>query len=809
MKRCWNCQRENLDTASYCANCGAELRSPRDGDTLQVGQTMNNGQYRIVRRLGAGGMGAIYLAQNTQAFDRPCVVKEMITYYQPGEEQRAHERFEQEARTLAALKHPGIPDMYGYFSERGRNYIVMEYIEGDNLEQFVTHESRSGERVVARRLDTEQVVHYGVEICRVLEYLAQVKPEPVVHNDIKPANIIIDRNSQQAVLVDFGTARTRYVQPAQGQPDPNRDSVYGTVGYAAPELYQGRAVPQSDVFSLAATMYHLLTDDDPAENPFKWPRMDRIPQPLQGTLQRALAPEISARLDATQFRKELELYRAGESDTIRPLTFPEGNVATTLTGFLDLALRYWEYARQAFYDGTLDAWLRQSLHDPVTANRVRALAQEYATVPDAALDTFVREFNPRIPLPQLSLDPATVTLQVARRGDTPQAQMTLTNAGPGASYGAIETSVSWLQVEPKAYTLPPGERLDLQVKVEGRSVPSGTTPGQVRIAPQTGRVVEAQVTVTRGRARPPATPTPVQAPQAQPAPARRRPLGRVVALLLLVLALGGAAAVLITTLPRQGNVDAGISALQESDWATAIRQLQRLDPQDEARVRQVGSVLDGMAVSVPGGSFEMGSDSGAPDQQPAHEATVSSLMMDRFEVTNAQYQRFVLSTGHAAPAGWAGGRYPSGRAMHPVTGVTWEDAQGYCDWLQKRLPSEAEWEYAARGEQGRMYPWGDEPDAARANVRDNRGPGGRGDAAPVGSHPQDITPLGILDLAGNVHEWTADRYGPYQVPHNPPSEGNRIVVRGASWDTYHDTAATRNWANQDATAEDLGFRCVK
>jgi serine/threonine protein kinase len=374
MKRCWNCQRENLDTASYCANCGAELRSAH-GDTLQLGQTMNNGQYRIVRRLGAGGMGAIYLAQNTQAFDRLCVVKEMITYYQPGEEQRAQERFEQEARTLAALKHPGIPDMYGYFTERGHNYIVMEYIEGEDLEDLVTHESRSGERVAARPLDAEQVVRYGVEICRVLEYLSQVQPEPVVHNDIKPGNIIIDRNSGQAVLVDFGTARTRYVHPMQGQPDPQRDSVYGTVGYAAPELYQGQAVPKSDVFSLAATLYHILTDDDPAEDIFKWPAMERLPQPLRGTLERALAPEVNARLDATKLRQELEAYRAAQSDTIRPLTFPEGNLATSLTGFLDLSLRYWEYARQAMYDGTLDAWLRQSLHDPVAANRVRELAR--------------------------------------------------------------------------------------------------------------------------------------------------------------------------------------------------------------------------------------------------------------------------------------------------------------------------------------------------------------------------------------------------------------------------------------------------
>jgi len=108
-----------------------------------------------------------------------------------------------------------------------------------------------------------------------------------------------------------------------------------------------------------------------------------------------------------------------------------------------------------------------------------------------------------------------------------------------------------------------------------------------------------------------------------------------------------------------------------------------------------------------------------------------------------------------------------------------------------------------------MYPWGDEPASQRANVRDSLGPGAQADSAAVGSHPQDSTPLGILDLAGNVREWTADRYAAYQVPHTPPKEGRRIVVRGASWDTYHDTAAARNWEDQDMAAADLGFRCVR
>ncbi|MBM3189606.1 MAG: hypothetical protein FJZ90_12885, partial [Chloroflexi bacterium] len=354
--RCAKCLADNAPGARFCAQCGAELA----GDVrLQPGQTMNGGQYAIVRQLGKGGMGAIYLAQNRQAFDRLCVIKEMIAYYEPGEELKAQERFEKEARILAALKHPGIPDMYGYFSERGHNYIVMEYIAGDNLEKLIEERAQD-------RLSAENIVRYGVEICRVLEYLSGIQPQPVVHCDIKPANIIIDDNSQQAVLVDFGTATPRVRLLAQG-PDGKRPSVYGTVGYAAPELYSGEATPKSDVFSLAATMYHLLTLDDPRDQPFKWPAMEAIPHGLQLILRAALAHEPGARLDAEGFRRQLEAYRAGQAGTVRPLTYPEGNLATTLTGVLDLSLRYWDYTRQILYDGSLDAWLRQALHDPVAA----------------------------------------------------------------------------------------------------------------------------------------------------------------------------------------------------------------------------------------------------------------------------------------------------------------------------------------------------------------------------------------------------------------------------------------------------------
>jgi serine/threonine protein kinase len=321
--RCPVCAYENAPDTRFCAYCGAELQP--EPAVLRPGQLVDDGTYRIIRPLGKGGMGAVYLAANTKAFDRPCVIKEVIEYYDPSdpeEREKAMRRFEAEARTLASLKHPGIPDIYAYFSEQGRNYLVMEYIEGPDLADGLTRR-QDGQTVPGSPQPVEDVIQYGTQICQVLDYLEHHEP-PVIHNDIKPANIILDQNSGRAVLVDFGTAKTRYTHLGPGVPGAQHSSLYGTIGYAAAELYEGKAEPRSDVYALAATMYHLLTDDDLREHPFKFPRMDAIPDPLRDALTQALSNNVSERPSAAEF--EVQLAQALEalrpSGTGAPLSRP-------------------------------------------------------------------------------------------------------------------------------------------------------------------------------------------------------------------------------------------------------------------------------------------------------------------------------------------------------------------------------------------------------------------------------------------------------------------------------------------------------
>lgn len=211
---------------------------------------------------------------------------------------------------------------------------------------------------------------------------------------------------------------------------------------------------------------------------------------------------------------------------------------------------------------------------------------------------------------------------------------------------------------------------------------------------------------------------------------------------------------------------------------------------------------------VPAGSFLMGSDDGPEDERPRHRLDLPSFWIDTYPVTNAEYARFVAATEHRPPPHWANGSYPPDKADHPVVNVSWEDAQAYAAWAGKRLPTEAEWEKAARGSDGRRWPWGDTFDASRCNTRES----GIGGTTPVGSFaPQGNSPYGAADMAGNVWEWTADWYQAYPGGRQLDSFGERYrVLRGGSWNYGADEArcAARFFDAPDFLSESYGFRCV-
>jgi formylglycine-generating enzyme required for sulfatase activity len=213
-------------------------------------------------------------------------------------------------------------------------------------------------------------------------------------------------------------------------------------------------------------------------------------------------------------------------------------------------------------------------------------------------------------------------------------------------------------------------------------------------------------------------------------------------------------------------------------------------------------------VYVPGGTFMMGRNGKDVAESPAHQITVAPFYIDLREVTNEDYEKFVQATSHRAPMTWTDEVYPLNAARKPVTGVTWDDANAYAAWAKKRLPTEEEWEFAARGTEGRLYPWGNAWQRGFANA-DGAGEG----LADVGSY-HGISPFGAFDMVGNAWEWTASDLHPYPRGHLPAKlpAGNLKVIRGGSYQSEKDYATTTFRAGWPADGADdyarTGFRCA-
>jgi iron(II)-dependent oxidoreductase len=240
-----------------------------------------------------------------------------------------------------------------------------------------------------------------------------------------------------------------------------------------------------------------------------------------------------------------------------------------------------------------------------------------------------------------------------------------------------------------------------------------------------------------------------------------------------------------------------------------IRQLAR-----STQVKELAALLNRSTVLIPAGNFWMGSNENRSDEKPLHQVYLDAYRMDRYEVTNAQYLLYLQATGARAPVYWQSGQFPDGQADVPVSGLDWFEANAYCTWAGKRLPTEAEWEKACRGSDARIYPWGNQWVGGRANIDASAGkwrevnltapgpngwdlgwellkstPGASGQPAlqQVGSYTDGKSAFGLYDMAGNVSEWVADWYNwqdysniPNRNPLNQGPPWNHSM-RGSSW----------------------------
>jgi serine/threonine-protein kinase len=262
---------------------GSSSSGRRSASQLEPGTVLYS-RYEIVKRIGGGGMGAVYYAKDK--------------HIDESQQEKAVADFRRESMLLASLEHPSIPTIYDYFYDdaASRFYLVMKYISGgDCLARL--------RKAPMNRLDELTVAEWGQQAADVLEYLHNQRP-PIIYRDLKPANLMIDGNSSRIMLIDFGIAR--WVAPQE-----KGVTAVGTMGYAPPELFSGKAEPRTDIYGLGATMFHLLTGSDPQDNPLLIFDFTKNPTPRQ------INPAISNEMEwilmrAVEYEPERRFRSAAE-----------------------------------------------------------------------------------------------------------------------------------------------------------------------------------------------------------------------------------------------------------------------------------------------------------------------------------------------------------------------------------------------------------------------------------------------------------------------------------------------------------------
>jgi WD40 repeat protein len=277
---CDTCGAANRPQAAFCYACGQPLHTQggkKSGSTtgLLVHDHLLKQRYRIISPVGKGGFGAVYKAADLQFGNRLVAIKEMSQgSLSPQELAEATGAFKREAMLLAGLTHPNLPRIYEQFTDTGRWYLVMDFIEGETLEEHLS-------KLKGGKLPVEKVLEIGIQLCMVLEYLHMRQP-PIIFRDLKPANVMLTVHGH-VYLIDFGIAR--HFKPGQAKDT----TALGSTGYAAPEQYgKTQTTPRADIYALGATLHQLLTGNDPSDTPFHFASLQLLGHPILARLEKLI-----------------------------------------------------------------------------------------------------------------------------------------------------------------------------------------------------------------------------------------------------------------------------------------------------------------------------------------------------------------------------------------------------------------------------------------------------------------------------------------------------------------------------------------
>ncbi|HUT62607.1 MAG TPA: SUMF1/EgtB/PvdO family nonheme iron enzyme [Anaerolineae bacterium] len=804
---CDRCGSENREGAEFCSTCGSKLtsvsetgvsgtreaddrfRTDSGSDYIERFKDIVSDRYTILQELGRGGMAIVFLAVDRR-LERKVALKLLPKEF--SHDTHLAQRFMREAKISAQLSHPSIIQIHDVDKRDEFTYYSMSYIEGLSLAAILKNSGPLDPRTIAR---------IGIHICFALQHAHE---KGVIHRDIKPENILINKK-KMPIVVDFGIAKARSSSQLS-----QTGMLIGTPQYMSPEQIRGGKVDErSDIYSMGgllyemavgvppfkgldttALMYHQVHVTPPAPHEIN----KHIPKPLSEVIMKALAKDPQNRpRSAMELGKMLHDAVLSESPVDSGTTAPSrilrkdetsGNAGPQAdtpkidqTYIMPAAPVSKKRAEPALDSGSGTRFIKKKSEEPVKPEspKEKKTKKGIPVLPLGLIIFGIVAMSMFGVLPFLKRSSKTPEIPPTAVGTLKQGQPENIRVPSATERDAISNRQN-LQEQKAQKTETPVTLSPVQPSVkEGiRSQARLKTPEPQKIA-QTERELPEHVEVNE--------------PEHTPA-VKNRALS-----------------------------DEKITVDEKKPLA--LRVTPEIPPEKKLSEPEFPPQKQPVSIQwakIPGGTFEMGDFIGdLPQQlmcQPVHPITVSSFELSRYEITVEQYAAFLHAAGHPEPPEW------EAQLLHPerpVIFVSWFDADAFARWASARLPTEAEWEYAARGGLSRQkYPWGSDPPDNRANYGNPWGKDGELWTTYLmkpGMFPPNR--FGLTDMAGNVWEWCADLHGPYNEGPavNPAgvSTGNLRVVRGGAWNSTGNTlcSAVRGPQDPNQKLPHTGFRIAR
>ena len=788
MKECPACRRCFPDDINHC---------PQDGDVTThslMGEPILDARYQLERRLGQGGMGVVFQARHI--FLKTAHAIKVILPDLVGNDPMLVTRFRQEALAAAAIRHQNIIAVTDFGVVRGTMpFLVMEFVNGKSLQEMLAEE---GAMPSVRALEIISAIGAGV---------AAAHKQNIVHRDLKPLNIMAQNNvpiSEGLKILDFGLAKIKSGELLGSFVQAKTSGLMGSPFYMAPEQWSDdEPDPRADIYSLGIILYQMLAGDVPFKGtsipsimkkhltlpPASFQSLGiQVPPRVEAVVRHALEKEVETRIPTVaDFLSDLRAAvnssgapAARRRDTgpidpnqtfISPLssaTTPPGTEQTNVSepAFDSLA--------GTINSAALDGEVREELSAAAEAHRWEQEQRD-----GAARDELAREAEARRAIEAESVrkrkqeEDRFAKEKSDREEQERKHREQLDRVARQASDLEERLARLAISVPPSMDVLDP-EVTRISQKIKRETVASDSLPGE---APVVDRRQPSFIEVA-------------------PKP-RTNPLLFVGAALVVLLLVGGAIGGYVLLKPNPSP------PVDNNNQGPTTPDL----PEFKADL-----------VEIPGGTFQMGRNDGTLQERPQHPVTVQTFLMDRAEVTNEEYAEFVRDGNYEAPSHWLRGKPLPLQEKWPVVNVSTRDAEAFAAWRSNRdsvayrLPTEEEWEYAARsGGAYKLYPWGDIWEDQRAVIKE-------ADAKPVGSFPQGANRWGVVDLIGNVWEWTSSKASLYQgntAGEIPAATKEWVVARGGSYLSKPDdkqipiSATYRDWYDPTLKHASIGFRLVR